>query len=105
VDAIGQNHTSDRTVDTAHLLHALGGEPDLVSDGDGAARLHLQPDIFALRRIGVRHGGNAESGGERPEFGAAGVFGHQHFGGLGQARFHRLLHSSVVIAAYVARND
>ena len=51
MDAIRQNHTGDRAIDPAHVLHALGGEPDLVTNGSRAACLRLQPDIVPLHGI------------------------------------------------------
>ena len=49
--AAGEHHAGQRPVDVAHLLHARGGEADLVARGRSGFRDH-QVDIAALDGIG-----------------------------------------------------
>ena len=63
-------------------LHSLGGEPNLVAGCADGAGLHLQPDIFALHRIGVVDTRHSEGGGEGLKSGAALVLIDERFGRL-----------------------
>jgi hypothetical protein len=77
--AIREHNAGNWTVDAAHHLHALCGQPDFVAGCTNAAGLHLQSHIFALHRVGVVDASNSECGGEGLKSGAGAVLIDKRF--------------------------